>query len=518
MPRPGKKIRLGQYYTSPEVAELLLSLAEAKRSARVLEPSFGEGVFLKTLLQAGYRDITAYDIDKKNYKMVLGNFGEEVSLYNKSFLSAPREENYDLIIGNPPYVRWSNIDKATKEFLRNDSFWKQYSSGEWDLLYAFILWSAELLTRGGELLFIVPYNWFTATHAASLRHYLLQEGHLTDIIHFSEYKVFRDASPNAIIFRWKKDKISSLIRTVELQTRSKDSGEVVSQAKAYQQKLLRGEEGKNKDWKYFLAQQPKDKRPWYLITRQEARFVERVERGSPPLSKAAQVGVGLVSGCNEAFILQDSLANIGQSPLIKDFIKAKNCQRSFISGSTKFIFANHITSENELEKFPEIYNHLLSYRQRLLERWGVKEDTWWHWATVRNLDLFQKNLHREKIFVPCTDRSPLARFALTKKPCLGSGDVLLLVPKGDPYYLQAWLASKTFSTWYRLRGPRAGQRIKYTQAFLAGAPFLPQERLLQADLSRLLSNTRTLLRSSTSRDKREELLAENDDLFARSLG
>jgi len=45
-----KKIILGQFYTSNEVAEFMVKLATKQKSVKVLDSGCGEGVFIKSLL------------------------------------------------------------------------------------------------------------------------------------------------------------------------------------------------------------------------------------------------------------------------------------------------------------------------------------------------------------------------------------------------------------------------------------------------------------------------------------
>ena len=54
---------LGQYFTPPDLARFMLSLTSVSTSAKVLEPCAGEGVFVQALSKAGFRHITAYEID-----------------------------------------------------------------------------------------------------------------------------------------------------------------------------------------------------------------------------------------------------------------------------------------------------------------------------------------------------------------------------------------------------------------------------------------------------------------------
>jgi adenine-specific DNA-methyltransferase len=68
------------------------------------------------------------------------------------------------------------------------------------------IWSIENLKDEGELVYIVPFNWFNSTFAESLRNYLVRNGYFEAIIHFGEYKLFEDCSPNSIIFKYRKSK------------------------------------------------------------------------------------------------------------------------------------------------------------------------------------------------------------------------------------------------------------------------------------------------------------------------
>ena len=58
-----EKNKYGQYFTEEVVADFMVSLISHEKTARVLEPSCGKGVFLKKLSEYGFRDQTAYEID-----------------------------------------------------------------------------------------------------------------------------------------------------------------------------------------------------------------------------------------------------------------------------------------------------------------------------------------------------------------------------------------------------------------------------------------------------------------------
>ena len=59
-----EKNKYGQYFTIQVIAEFMVSLITKEKSATILEPSCGKGIFLDELLKAGFNNLSAYEIDK----------------------------------------------------------------------------------------------------------------------------------------------------------------------------------------------------------------------------------------------------------------------------------------------------------------------------------------------------------------------------------------------------------------------------------------------------------------------
>ena len=89
---PRTKHKFGQYFTPKIVADFMIELADIAKSATILEPSCGEGVFLSLLQDKGFSNLTAYEIDE-DLAQSFSNVKYE------SFVSAKINETYDLIIG-----------------------------------------------------------------------------------------------------------------------------------------------------------------------------------------------------------------------------------------------------------------------------------------------------------------------------------------------------------------------------------------------------------------------------------
>jgi len=519
-----KKIILGQFYTSEEVADFMVSLSSNPKDSAVLEPSFGEGIFINSLLKAGFTNIKGYEIDEKNYRIVKERFGNKVNIECKDYLQTLREEKFDLIIGNPPYVHWNNINEEIRNKLRSDKFWKKYSNGEWDLLYAFIIWSVEKLKENGELIYIVPYNWFNSTYASSLRRYLIEKGQFEIICHFGEFKLFKDCYPNNIIFKYRKtnNENKPLIFISEFKGRKGDVKSILNYIKTEFDKIDHKEyETENEDFKIFTIPNFKNEKLWHLATPSESKFIHRIEKSTKGviLKEYLDIGVGIVSGFDEAYILNESELHQfsdEERKFIFPFIKAKNCQRYFIENGTYYILTEGIKNENELKSYPNIYARLLKYKDRLEKRYMPKNKNWWDWATVRNMNLFKRNLNKDKIFVPCIDRSLKARYSYT-------GDVLIIVKKDrlgrlkeDLKYILAWLNSNIINKWYRLKGAHTGHRIRYTQSYVSQIPLklIDWDNLKEVKIyNEIVEKTSKIIEQKGN----EQLEKEIDELFEHLL-
>jgi type I restriction-modification system DNA methylase subunit len=102
---------------------------------------------------------------------------------------------FDVVIGNPPYVRPHNIEPEAKEY-----FWRTYKSfvKKSDLYCCFMEKCVGLLKSNGLFGFIVSNGWLRLDSFEELRKILLSKTTLNIIIEFEDY-VF-DATVKTLIF------------------------------------------------------------------------------------------------------------------------------------------------------------------------------------------------------------------------------------------------------------------------------------------------------------------------------
>src|ERR1039458_5889358 len=110
-----EKLR-GGFYTPEPIAEFILRWGiNGSLDYDILEPSCGDGVFLEQLKKnrLKYNSITAVELDN-----IEAEKAEKISLKNMQVINADFHtycnntlDRFDLIIGNPPYIRYQFFDR-----------------------------------------------------------------------------------------------------------------------------------------------------------------------------------------------------------------------------------------------------------------------------------------------------------------------------------------------------------------------------------------------------------------------
>lgn len=174
---------LGQVFTPQSiVAEMLLL---RRNHGRILEPSCGAGAFFNEIPECVGIEIDINHCPK--------------NALNIDFFDYPIEEKFDTIIGNPPYVRYQDINEETKGKLNSTLF-----DSRSNLYLFFIEKCIRHLNDHGELIFITPRDFMKATSSIKLNQFIYEQGTITDLIDLGDQSVFKGFSPNCVIFRFEK--------------------------------------------------------------------------------------------------------------------------------------------------------------------------------------------------------------------------------------------------------------------------------------------------------------------------
>ena len=109
---------------------------------------------------------------------------------------------FDIVIGNPPYIKEYENRNAFDGFRENSP----YYIGKMDLWYGFACHGIDMLTNNGVLTFIAQNNWTTSAGAKKLRNKIIGDTIIKQMVDFNEYMVFEDsASIQTMIMQFQKN-------------------------------------------------------------------------------------------------------------------------------------------------------------------------------------------------------------------------------------------------------------------------------------------------------------------------
>jgi adenine-specific DNA-methyltransferase len=517
MERNEKAKSLGQYMTPKFVADFMVSLITKPKDSLVLEPSAGMGVFLNSLNEQGFTNIIAYEIDT-----TLTNISPIPIIYRDYLETEPKQE-YDVIIGNPPYVRWKNMPTQWKKRFKEEKYWNNVMNGLSDLTYAFIYHSVNKLKKDGELIFICPMFWMETVHGRNVRKHIIEKGSMEVIVNLGEAKVFNEVSSTITIFKYVKGRDIPQIKVIEYLNKNRVTPEVMTHIKTLLIRLNNEYHIKEEDYEAYLQPQFKTYEPWRTLPPSE-RGVEKIEmlQDVVQLGQIAEIGNGMVSGLDKAFKLNSDEVkslNLKERSAIIYVYKANTLNRFFADlPPIPYIFVNHVNLEEELRnEYPHFYDKLIKHKQELIQRYNYSKNIpWWHWVFLRNKHLFER--YNKKILVPSKERWDLrgyCRFALVEDkvhPTYATQDVTAICVmakfKEGIEYVLGLLNSEILQKWVRTKGFSRGGVCDFSEEPLKRIPILRinWQNSEERELHRLIVDvTNDILKTKVIGDRLNEI-------------
>jgi adenine-specific DNA-methyltransferase len=347
-----KKKSLGQYFTKD--VSLKKSVFDFIKNSPtvILEPCIGQGDLVSYVLDK--LTTVSFDMYEIDTSIEVLHDIDKATVNYCDFLKTEVSITYDTIIANPPFVR------TKKGNLYIDFIEKCY----------------KLLNYGGELIFIVPSDFFKLTSSVKLITQMISSGTFTDIYHPNKENLFEDASIDVLVFRYCKDP-----------TLTNDTN-----YNSTPMKLIHNNG---------------------LIT-----FTKKLDSNQASirqnLSDVFNIYVGLVSGKEEVF-KHPTLSNI----------EVLNREDRV----DKYIFAENFPTNDV-----EINDYLLQHKPTLMDR-AIKsftEKNWFQWGAPRNIRVMEQNKGKYCIYVYNLTRQENVAF-IGKVQYFGGGLLMMLAKKELTY-------------------------------------------------------------------------------------
>ena len=297
-----EKLR-GAYYTPIEIAKFILQWGiNGSSDSEILEPSCGDGVFLECLNneKMAFKKITAVEFETEEANKARAINLENSYVRNDDFhqFCLNTSDRYDLIVGNPPFIRYQYYD-SDQQILADEIF-KRAGLKRTKLTNAwvtFVVGCSMLLKEQGKLGFVVPSELLQVKYAQQLRKFLETHFNKINIISF-ENLVFEDIQQEVVLLLCEKNLSSEhLIEHIE-----------VADIKGLFQLDPKRLKFPTKKIDFHS-----DKWTYYFLDKSELNLLEKIRcKSRSTIGSYADVEVGITTGSNDYFTVPQSIVNIYQ--------------------------------------------------------------------------------------------------------------------------------------------------------------------------------------------------------------
>lgn len=418
-----------QVFTPQDYVEKLLDdvgYTNNLKGKRILENSCGDGNIMvvvvqryiadckskglsRTIIKNGLaRDIIGVEIDERHCKKCIENLNNILDkegiphiiwqIYNEDFLRRDDSTKYEFIIGNPPYITYSEMERREQQFL--NEHYESCKKGKFDYCYAFIEKSLSMLTENGKMAYLVPSSIFKTVFGLNLRRVMLP--YISEIQDYTQKKVFDKALVKSAIVLMEANNTKKSFKYYDVSM--KRIAEISKSDLGEKWVFTSSEQGKRRFGDYF---------------------------------RVAHVVATLY---NDAFVLKDYNIDINGNYVCKGYViehelvRETATPRTLRTGTVEKIIFPYKYCENGLvrykqceikDMFPGAYKYLTSYKTKLVKRNSEKNAKWFEYGRSQALG----NLNREKCLVSTVISSDLLIYKLSKECIPYAG--MYIIPKRD---------------------------------------------------------------------------------------
>ncbi|HIP26619.1 MAG TPA: class I SAM-dependent methyltransferase [Flavobacteriaceae bacterium] len=362
-----EKLR-GGFYTPAPIASFILKWAfNGNKKLNILEPSCGDGVFLEEIKKGNYEynSVTAIEFDKieatKSKKINL----TKSTIINTDFhkFCINTNKKFNLIIGNPPYIRYQYFDKEQQKYA-SSIFEKanlKYSklTNTW---VSFVVGSSLLLEEEGKIGFVLPAEILQVSYAKPLREFLAHFYNKVNIVSF-EKLIFPHIQQEVVLLLCEKNKSNThLIEHLELKDADELKSLDVSKLKSPKKKI----DFKSNKWTFYFLEQD------------EIDFLERLQEEQiiPKLGTYAKVEVGITTGSNPFFTVPLSTV---QKYNLEEYAKP------LVGRSVQVPSAIFTSNDWKKNKKDEARTHLLIFPERMALNNSTKAEEYIRLGETENI-------------------------------------------------------------------------------------------------------------------------------------
>lgn len=357
---------------------------------------------------------------------------------------------FDIVIGNPPYVRQELIKKYSS-YLKNN--YKAFA-GKADLYVYFIEKAYHLLKEKGFLGFITSGKFLEAGYGKQLLNFISSNLELKHVINFGDLPIFKDVTAYPLILVALKNKNNSYQFTYNKISKL-DFIDLHRKLSTQKPMMIDVDDFKSNGYKFF--------------SKEINAIINKISNNSISLKEFCGLPlVGIKTGYNKGY-----LTNEDNSKLIKPYVFGRDIKRyGHATSNTKVIFpyvyeksSYNLVNISDHKKIEELLlTHKIKLEKRAIIKEGLKKGnkTWYEYQQInKNI-----NFDSEHIVYP--------NVSLGNNFTISSGNIIdmtgFIIPSNNRYIL-AILNSQLVEFLMKLWAiSRRGGYLEYKVQYLTKIP------------------------------------------------
>jgi adenine-specific DNA methylase len=414
----------GGYYTPPEIAKFICDWAITSNTNTVLEPSCGDGNFIEACInrfkEIGLHQDNLYGHIKgieliKNVaikaSLRASNLGlNSDSIVNSDFfyyISNNEKETFDVVVGNPPFIRYQDFPEIHRKLaIKMMEDLGLHPNKLTNIWLPFLVISSSILSENGKLGMVIPAELFSVKYAAETRIFLSNFFKRITIATFKKL-VFSGIQQEVVLLLCEKSvKDNEGIRVIEFEKL---------------EDMVNFNFTKINNIKAKTIDHTSEKWTKYFLDNKEINLLRRIkkENNIRLCGEIMSVDVGIVTGCNDFFMLnQSDIEKWNLQPYIQKVVSRSNqlkgisfTDNDFATNSSNDLNTYLFIPPNvDFKELPEVCKQYIKYGEEKGYHTGYKcrnRKKWYITPSLWNCDAFalrQVNDH-PKLILNLTESS-----------------------------------------------------------------------------------------------------------------
>lgn len=289
-------------------------------------------------------------------------------------LSLSYHDKFEYVVGNPPYISYSNLDISTRKRIRDE--FETCKEGKADYYYAFVESALNALTADGKMAYLIPNNFMKTASAEKLREVLLP--YIIELHDYRFEKLFCDKLTSSAIILCSKGKNKREFKYIDKENKKEC---LVAKESLTGKWLIEGE---------------------YSDVNKTTRFGDCFKVSAP-----------VATLLNKAFIIEDyeekeASVFVKGLALEKEGLRVATSPKTKRKGRNNYIIFPYYYEDGKLcrytddefgHRFPQIKKHLQKYRNQLKERKTDDNCKWFEYGRSQALAHMQQEKLMLSIFI-----------------------------------------------------------------------------------------------------------------------